>query len=165
MKKVIMFSMAIIFVTLILTSCETKSPELNLSKTETVSGALNSYVKVIDKSPYKIEFNKTSDEVKPYIIVTLESIKACIKPNGEMNSLWSTVNILDENNAPVLSGRFVCTDWNELENFIATGTGQKSFKYIFNGYCSSEKKFYNENDLSKAKQISLATNWQHLTGR
>lgn len=162
---------AMFIASVILTSCGGKSPELSLKKENSISGVLKGYVEIVDKSPYKIEFEESGEgdfyKETPYIVITLKSIKSIEIPSGEENSIQLDVDLIDDNDGPVQPSLFgsIPRDLDAIESHLKSGSREKSFKlYGYNsGKTSSD--FFKDKDVSKAKFISLNSTWNHVVGR
>lgn len=158
----------IIFATIILTSCNGKNGiKLEIDKSSPISGDITTYVEIIDDGVYEIQTEKSGtgdlETNTPFIVVGLKSIKKfdINAPSGK-NAIIIELNILDENGIKVGSTNFRCGEVEDIKNLLTSGNASQKFKFY--SYVSPGTDFFKENDLTKAKKISVRGNWEDIQG-
>ena len=168
MKNLMTIFGAIIIVTIILTSCNSKNDiKLEIDKSNSISGDITSYVELIDDGVYEIQTEKSGtgdfETETPFIVVGLKSIKKfdINAPSGK-NAIIIELNILDENGIKVGNANFRCGEVNDIKNLLISGNASQKFKFY--SYVSPGTDFFKETDLTKAKKISVTGNWEDIQG-
>jgi hypothetical protein len=168
MKYIIKIFFATILTATILTSCNGKSGiKLEIDKSNPISGDIATYVEVIDDGVYEIQTEKSGtgdfETETPFIVVGLKSIKKfdINAPSGK-NAIIIELNILDESGVKVGSANFRCGEVEDIKNLLISGNASQKFKFY--SYVSPGTDFFKENDLTKAKKISIRGNWEDIQG-
>jgi hypothetical protein len=154
---------AILFVSIILTSCSSKSVELKIKKNETIEGPLKGYIEIADQ-PYKLEFEKQGDYFQAYINVKIKILRPIdfdIPNSGAYNSdvIDLTLNFLDEFGTEPISEMFglAGSEYDEFVNFLKSGSGEKIFKMRGPQSISSESHFIEKSDWGKVKFFNISS--------